>query len=388
MARIPFRWRSFLAVAIVLAATWVVATREPDLSRVRVTSLADLERELEALRQRLGIPGMSAAIADRDRIVWARGFGLADVERGVAAGPDTIYPLASVTKPYASTVLLQLVEEGRLNLNAPVSDFGITMERTAPVRVWHLLSHTSGGEPGTTYRYDGYAFGRLDAVIERVTGRPFAGELADRIVRPLDLRHTAPYPGDIHGFRSLFVSLSSSAADLERGRAMFDASRLDRAPIAAALATGYAPAWGRAIWPSGLAGPMRPLTHGISASAAGGLVASAPDVARFSMALDQGRLLRPETLRRAWTPVVTPSGKTLPYGLGWFAQTDNGRPIVWHYGHFIESSALIVKLPSDKTTFVILANSDGLSRRRRLGDNGNVLASPAAVLFLNWVRRS
>jgi CubicO group peptidase (beta-lactamase class C family) len=112
---------------------------------------------------------MSAAIADDQRILWARGFGIANVERGVPAREDTIYHLASLTKPYAATVALQLVQEDRLDLNAPVSQFGIAMKRSAPVEVWHLLSHTSDEPPGTQYRYDGNAFGRLTQVIERAT---------------------------------------------------------------------------------------------------------------------------------------------------------------------------------------------------------------------------
>jgi hypothetical protein len=58
--------------------------------------------------------------------------------------------------------------------------------------------------------------------------------------------------------------------------------------------------------------------------------------------------------------------------------------LAWQFGQAFESSSLMVKIPSRRVTFVALANSDGLSRRRRLGDRGNVLASPAATLFLNW----
>lgn len=180
----------------IIFAAWAVAWREPDPWQARIATTAELARELDAWRARLRIPGMSAAVAEGDRVIWAQGFGLADVERSVQARADTIYHLASVTKPFGATVILQLVEEHRLRLDAPVSDFGIVMERSAPVRVWHLLSHTSRDPPGAAYRYDGNAFGKLDAVIERVTGRRFAAELADRIIRPLGLKHTAPNPRD------------------------------------------------------------------------------------------------------------------------------------------------------------------------------------------------
>jgi CubicO group peptidase (beta-lactamase class C family) len=120
------RFATLFTAILILLFGWRLF-REPDFHHIPVNTLGDLERELEALRVRVRIPGMSAAIADNGRIVWARGFGTADLAQGVAAGEETIYHLASLTKPYASTVLLQIVQEGRLDLEAPVSQFGITM---------------------------------------------------------------------------------------------------------------------------------------------------------------------------------------------------------------------------------------------------------------------
>lgn len=351
---------------------------------VQVETLVDLERELESLRSRLRIPGMSAAIADGDRIVWARGFGQADVERGIDATSDTIYPIASLTKPYAATVMLQLVEEGRVDLDTPVALYGIDIERSGPVTIRHLLSHTAGEPPGAAYRYDGNAFGQMTGIIEAITGRPFARELSNRIIIPLGLTATAPYPGEPRGFRSLALSYQPDETDIERGKQIFGASGLDRAPIQAALAQGYARAWGRWIWPAGLAGPMRPMANGFTLSATNGLVASAPDVARFSMALADGRLLLRETVNHAWEPYVSAEGERLPYGLAWFVQDIGGQKVVWHYGQVFESSSLIVKVPERRLTFVILANSDGLSRSLGLGDDADVTVSPAARIFLKF----
>jgi CubicO group peptidase (beta-lactamase class C family) len=292
--------------------------------------------------------------------------------------------LASLTKPYGSTIVLQLVEEQRLSLDDPVARFGIGIERSQPVKIWHLLSHTSGEPPGIRYRYDGNAFGALTEVVERTTGRPFARELADRIIRPLALMRTAPNPGEPHAFWSVVISVEVNPGDVERGRAAFAASGVDRVSIENALAQGYARAFGRWLWPSGLIGPMTPTPHGFALSTTAGLVASAPDVARFSLALDAGRLLNDNSRARAWQPPLRPDGTPLPYALGWFVQQLHGRTVVWHYGHGLESSSLIVKIPADGVTFVILANTDGLSRWRGLGDSADLMASPAAALFLNW----
>jgi CubicO group peptidase (beta-lactamase class C family) len=374
---------SIFAMVVMILAGWLILS-EKQFGRVQVESLTTLEQELETLREHLRVPGMSAAVADGERIVWARGFGMADRERTITAAPETIYHLASLTKQYGSTVVLQLVAEGYLSLDDPVSRFGITMTRSAPVKVWHLLSHTSGEPPGATYRYDGNAFGELTGVVEQITRQPFAKVLAERVIRPLGLVQTGPNPGEPREFWSLAASLSLSAEEIERGRAVFAASGLEREPIETRLAQGYARAWGRWIWPTGLVGPMRPMPHGFTLSTTSGLVASALDVARFSIALDEGRLLKESTRAQAWQPRMAADGRPLPYAFGWFVQKIRGRTIVWHYGHGLESSSLIVKIPDRRMTFVILANSDGLSRWRGLGDKADVTASPAATLFLNW----
>jgi CubicO group peptidase (beta-lactamase class C family) len=361
-----------LGVASVLSFV-LLAQQEPDYAQIQVSTARDLERELERLREPLQIAGMSAAIADQGRIVWTAGFGWANVERKARVQSETIFHLASLTKPYAATILLQLFDEGRVDLDAQVSDFGIKMPGQSPVRVWHLLSHTSSSIPGTVFRYDGGAYGQLTQVIERVAGRPFAAELAGRIIGPLGLKYTAPNPRDVPG-----------APPDEPGRLTFAASGLERAFIDQRLATGYARQSGQFISPAGLFGSMRPQEHATYLFASAGLVATAEDVARFSIALDEGRLLRESTRTRAYTAVTTQSGEVIPYGLGWFVQQYRGIRVVWHFGQASESSSLIVKLPDQQVTFVALANSDGLSRGRRLGDRGNVLLSPAATLFLNW----
>jgi CubicO group peptidase (beta-lactamase class C family) len=360
-------WTALAAAALVAArAAQELIVWHPEAARLQVASLGDFERELGAMREPLDIPGMSAVIAERGAIVWARAFGLADRERAIPAKPDTVYHLASVTKPYAAVVVLQLVDEGKLDLNQPVSDFGITLGGNEPVRVWHLLSHTSTATPGTVFRYDGMRYGHLTAIVEKVTGRPFTVELTDRIIRRLGLTHTAPNPQRV-----------DDAPSDDPGHRTFEMSGLDRTSIDAALATGY----GR----SGVTRSLGPMSHLTYLFASAGLVASAPDVARFSIALDRGELLKEPTRTRAYTPVTSSSGQPFPYGLGWFVQTHRGMKIVWHFGQAYESSSLVVKIPDRELTFVALANSDGLSRRRRLGDHADVLRSPAATLFLNWV---
>ncbi|HZB46975.1 MAG TPA: serine hydrolase [Pyrinomonadaceae bacterium] len=154
--------------------------------------LARLEKQLETLRQELRIPALSAAVVKDQRVLWAKGFGFADVENKVAATEHTPYHLASLTKTFASTVIMRLVEEGKIKLDDPVSKYGVAIESEGVVRVRHLLSHTSEGNPGERYRYNGNRFGELDKVVERATGEPFATHLIRDILDPLGMSETAP----------------------------------------------------------------------------------------------------------------------------------------------------------------------------------------------------
>ena len=150
------------------------------------------EKTLDGIRERLKIPAMSCAIVKDQKIVWARGFGFADLESKVPATEHTSYHLASLTKTFASTILMQLVQDGKVNLDDPVSKYGILLESEGVIRVKHLFSHTSEGNPGERYSYNGNRFAELDKVVQKASGKSFAELLISNILDPLDLRETAP----------------------------------------------------------------------------------------------------------------------------------------------------------------------------------------------------
>jgi CubicO group peptidase (beta-lactamase class C family) len=225
--------------------------------------------------------------------------------------------------------------------------YGVALPATVLVK--HLMSHTSEGAPGTRYAYNGDRFSLLDAVVAQAAGKPFAEAVQERIIAPLGLTHTAPTP--------------ESPA--------FAASGLDRTAYRANVAPGYT--WNGQRY--------LPTAYQTGFSTAAGLTASARDYAAFSMAMDRDAFLRPETKALAWTPVTSPSGGTFPYGLGWFATDYKGVRVVWHYGYWTASSTLVIKVPSEGLTFVLLANTDGLSAPYPLA-SGRLDASPWAREFL------
>ena len=307
------------------------------------SSLDDFRTDLDRLRVSGHIESISAIIAKNQSVVWSASLGTATVT------DTTVFHLASLTKPLASTVILQLVDEGKVSLDDPVSKYGIVLTSPAPVLVRHLLSHTSEGVPGTRYAYNGDRFSLLDSVIRRAAGKSFAAALKERIIVPLGLRHTAPTP--------------QSAAFAESG--------LDKSTYLANVAPGY-------TWTSGA---FVSTAYQTLFSTAAGLTASARDYAAFSMAMDRDAFLKPSTKALAWTAVTSPSGGVFPYGLGWFVTDYKGVRVIWHYGYWTASSTLVIKVPTQDLTFVLLANTDGLSAPYPLGA-GKLDASPWARAFL------
>jgi CubicO group peptidase (beta-lactamase class C family) len=324
----------------------VVAGCQSTTETKPAASLEDFATRLESLRADGHIHAISAVIARDQHIAWSRGFGGTE-GTAFAVSDTTVFHLASLTKPIASTVILQLVDEGKVSLDDPVSKYGITLPGAVLVR--HLMSHTSAGVPGTSYAYNGDRFALLDAVIAQAAGKPFAEAVQERIINPLGLKWIAPTP--------------QSAA--------FAASGLDKTAYLANVAPGYT--WNGRQYVS--------TAYQTLFSSAAGLTASARDYAMFSMAMDRDAFLRPATKTLAWTPVVSPSGVTFPYGLGWFVTDYKGVRVVWHYGYWTASSTLVIKVPSQGLTFVLLANTDGLSAPYPLGA-GKLEESPWAREFL------
>lgn len=341
-----------VGLAVLLAACGSDATG-PNSSPIVVSyteGLSGFEARLDSLRVQLHIPALGAAIVKDEEIAWSMGFGLADVDDRRPATAQTSFHLASLTKTFASTIVMQLVERGLVDLDDPVSDYGVDLTADGTVRVRHLLNHTSEGVPGTVYRYNGGRFAELDQVIRSATGKRFGQLLVEEILQPLQLHHTAPnvlsFDFLVAGLdRDAFVANMASPYEWEDGRVV------------------------RATYPSYF-------------GTAGGLIASAEDMARYSIAIDQGMFLEPATWDSVFTAARDPAGDVLPYALGWFIHMHEGIELQWHYGYWDANSSLIVRVPERGLAFVVLANTSMLSRPYGLGIDSNVLRSDVARLFI------
>ncbi|MGB5872247.1 MAG: serine hydrolase [Bacteroidota bacterium] len=475
----------FLTVTLtcLLSVAGMAETGKQDDARIK-----DFEKQLDALRKELKIPAISAGIVKEGKLVWARGFGFADLEAKLPATPHTPYHLASLTKTFASTVVLQLVEEGRVSLEDPVSRYAVELPSEGVIRVKHIFSHTSEGVPGERYSYNGDRFGRLDNVINASTGRTFAQLLTDSIILPLDMEDTAPNlppapmlpsPGGLERetVEAVRVRLDTLIAAYNRGdvekvaqcysreltgfesegeplSTFFDKQELSQligsgGGVEFSVDDVRVSVYGKGVVvtctmggflsipdrETETLGPWRTtylfaeedgawkIVHGHHSSyamgsliayqeryqkvlariarpyrldsdfnivageypgyfgTAAGLVSSVVDIARYDSAIDRNMFLEPETQETAFTATTSTNGETLPYGLGWFVQDYLGTKLVWHYGYWTCNSSLIVKIPELKMTFIVLANTDNLSRPTNLGA-GDLFVSPMGMAFL------
>jgi CubicO group peptidase (beta-lactamase class C family) len=361
LSRIPHA----LLVAAVMA---VVAVAWPSAQQPSIFtpggSLPVLDTYLEPLRQQAGIPGMSVAVVSDGHVIWEKGYGYLNLASRERATPDTPYMVGDMSGTLAAILLLQCVEQRRVGLDEPFARYGLSApEPEATLR--GILSHAppQGSRDQFAYNPDRYA--TLTALMEWCAPQPFRKSVAHRILNRLAMRDSVPGTDLIDPALALPEGLFAPE-DLEHYR-----------DVLSRIAVPYRVTGRTRADRSDL--PIVPMT------ASGGLVSTVRDLASLDAALtgstDAGGLLLPETLAAAWTPVDRGGGAT-PMGLGWFVQSFRGERVVWHFGSVPGAySSLILKLPLRHVTFIVLANSDGLSSSFNL-PAGDVTRSVFANLFL------
>lgn len=331
--------------------------RPPDVAAFAVT--------LDDLRVKAHIPGLSVAIVQDGKVILAHGFGYADLEKRRPATPETPFNIASVTKPVSAAVALKLVELGKLDLDRPMKSYrgytefcdnfrqggGIFARDlhcdTEPLTLRNLLSHTVNGKAGEAFRYNPPMYSWASRPMAEVTGEPFSTLVERYIFVPAGM---------------------TRSARINRNLPL-------RADLAEALAHPYH------LDANGtLVRSEDPPPQGDGA--AGGVISTVLDLAKFDIALDSGKLISPASVQQMMTPMHNAAGVALPYGLGWFIEDYHGHKLVWHSGWWDKAySALYLKVPDRHLTMILLANSEGLWWDNPL-DKAEVEKSPFAAAFL------
>ena len=350
----PSTRRDFLkdaaAVSFLASAPSVVSGEDGPISLQSRTKKTALD---------LGLPGFVAGVVRGGRLDMVQAEGFADLENRTPMRPDHIFYVASLTKTFTAVMMMQYVQEKSISLDDYLLDYpflsvGFTPNRLLDpnTRLKHPLSHTSEGTPGENFVYSGNRYNFVYGVFEKMSGNTHhydacAQEFKKRIADPLSLSSTlSGYPVD--------------RTDPRIPR-IVTAYLLDKTHKKATLDTGARGA----------------TTH----FPATGLLTTVDDLARYMIALDENALLTRESYSAITEPFVLNDGRKSPYGLGWSTQVIGGQPVHWHYGYGDSYSALLIRLPKMKVSFILLCNSGAASAPFFLG-YGNLLTSPFAVNFL------
>jgi CubicO group peptidase (beta-lactamase class C family) len=307
--------------------------------------------------ERSDIAGASVMVMQNGQVLLRKGYGYADLKNKKPVDPAaTIFRLASISKLFTWVSVMQLVEQGKLDLDTDVNrylDFQIRPAFSQPVTLRNLMTHTGGFEeelrdiivtdpkqavtlrdflmrnqpqrifpPGTIPAYSNYGVGVAGYIVQRVSGQPFEQYVEQHVFSPLKMEHSTFYQPPPTPLRRL--PSEGYPADTEKPPIGFEIFN----PVSA-----------------------------------GGVSSTAADMGRFGQALlnggelDGNRILKPETVQAMWTPQFRSSDRMPPICMGFYETWRNGLRWIGHEGDLVAFHSLFMLEPSKKLMLFISYNS-------------------------------
>lgn len=304
-------------------------------------------------------PGVSLLVGHEGKVLLKRGFGMSDIEKGLAVTPENSFIIASVTKQFTDMAVMMLKEKGLL-------DYDETIEKYFPdfpdykrkVTIRHLMAHTSGikeyfnnefevnkaeiakaslddmlrtirdfgdldFEPDTKYSYCNSAYVMLGALIQKVSDMEFGEFLKEKIFRPLGMNNSAAPSSPEEKFPEL------TAGYKEKEDGSFEKCAYDM------LAIGWAD---------------------------GNIISTVDDLFLWHNALYTDRLVKKETLEEAFKSHKLKCGTNTNYGFGWFIDEYKGRRQYWHTGGTVGYISRFSRFIDENTAIIMLTNYEGIKR--------------------------
>jgi D-alanyl-D-alanine carboxypeptidase len=347
----------FLYVAVVRAQNAPIAEHPEVASSIRM-----LEAWIDSQMAYRGLPGMSVGIVYNQDLIWSKGFGYSDVDNKTPATPKTLYRMASVTKLFTATAIMQLRDTGKLHLDDPIAKYlpwfkiRNRFPDTPSITIRHLLTHTSGlpreaafpywmennfptreqiieslpkqatiFPPETRWKYSNLALSLAGEIVSAVSGEPYEGYIQKYILEPLEMSRTS----------IIFPEEQKSRLAIGYGRRMPDGQR-----------------------------EVRPFMDSKGITPAANLSSTVEDLARFvSLQMRDGKvggthILKSSTLREMhrvhWLEPDWKSGQ----GLGFQIERDGERTLVGHGGSLAGYRTQITINLEEKVGVIVLTNAD------------------------------
>lgn len=334
-------------------------------------------------------PGLAVLVRRNNRTIFERGYGVTDLKTQTPITPRTNFRLASCTKQFTAMAVMLLVHDGKLRYDEPLTEiFPDFPAYGQSITIRNLLNHTSGlpdyeslmesqpsrwtadhqiqdaevlkllesqnqsrFAPGTNWSYSNSGYVVLGTIVARVSGKPFATFLHDRIFQPLGMNHTLA-----------FVKGKDEVSNRAYGHSKEGEAFIETDQSATSATLGD-----------------------------GGVYSNLEDLSRWDRALTHHTLLSAAEMQPALTPFKLPNGslplwssdpgdadpqagKPVSYGFGWFLDPYNHHPRMWHYGDTIGFKTAIERFTADKLTVIVLCNRSDL--------DAAALATKIADLYL------
>jgi CubicO group peptidase (beta-lactamase class C family) len=298
------------------------------------------------------IPGLSLAILKDGKVLKTAGYGYANLELKVKATPQTVYELASMSKQFCAAAVLLLKQDGKVDLEAPISTYlEGTPDSWKAIKVRHLLTHTSGlaregiktdakngradftheemlksagamkpeAAPGERYSYSNLGYNLLAMIVEKAGGKSYGEFLEQRIFGPLKM--TSSRVNDLH-------------------------------TIIPNRACGY-------VWSQGRV-KIGEATSPTLYFGAGAIVSTVRDLAKWDAALYSDKLLTAESRKQMASITPLNGGRNANYGFGWFLGALHGHPRMSHDGLLSGFRTYIARFTNEGLTIILLTNQSSL----------------------------
>jgi D-alanyl-D-alanine carboxypeptidase len=336
---------------------WTAAMHASMPQPVAATPLEkNLDGYIASYMPAMNAPGMTLGLTDASKTVRTAGYGFADVDKHIAVNERHLFQIGSITKSFVALVLLQLRDEGKLDLRAPVLEYLPELPidtHFGPITTHHLLTHTSGlpdnlgvflGDaearivqgftPGEHFHYCNTGFDMLGLLAEKLDGRPWRECVRARIFVPLEMSETLGV-------------ISTGAA---RGR----------------TAIGYQSFWDEQVYPR--QGRLAPAPNLVMDNAAGCICSTPGDMARYARMLlnhgqgPRGRIVSEQSFGLMTTPYIkSPElSPTASYGYGIAVDTLDGHKILRHTGGMVAfASSIHVDLDGGVAAFASINAMQG-----------------------------
>jgi D-alanyl-D-alanine carboxypeptidase len=331
-------------------------SHKPDLRQL-------LDDRVKGIMERQHIPGMAVVVIKDGQVQELKGYGVTDITTKKPVSPDTNFVIGSNTKPFTAMAIMMLVEDGKVNLDKPISQYLADLPpQWKLLTLRQLLNHTSGISedgywrkrkqpkdliklvkpeldftPGETWMYSNSGFTLAGLAIEQVSGQPYGDFLRDRIFKPLGMQQTQ--------------------------------AKLEPLPN---LATGYE-------WKNDRLNKLE-LKGDQMSLGAGNIISTASDMAKWVQALDQGKLLSASGYQQLWTSATLQNGRTTGYGLGWFVDNFNGHSLIQHGGNGYGYSSGLNRYPKDQLDVIILANNIDVDGERVAGSIASIYEPTVSIV--------